>query len=139
VNILDPVVALGIVIGVLLASWFNYILNRAPGSDPDDFLIGPAVMEIRCDCFINTMIVGGIVVVALAIMSSVFASRMELYIVGIAAYIIITLAGVYGRKKRHEDWRDLNGILERSVPPSRNQTLRERLDTLFRDYEEEDY
>jgi uncharacterized membrane protein HdeD (DUF308 family) len=84
------------------------------------------------------MIVGGIVVVALAIMSSVFASRTEMYIVGILAYIVITLAGVYGRKKRHEDWRELDGILKRSVPRSRNPTRRNNLDMLFRDYEEED-
>ncbi|MHA2140263.1 MAG: hypothetical protein ACXADF_03460 [Candidatus Thorarchaeota archaeon] len=135
---MDPLVALSIVCGVLLASWFNYILNRAPGSDPDDYLIGPRALEIRCDCFINTMIVGGIVVVALAIMSSVFASRTEMYIVGILAYIVITLAGVYGRKKRHEDWRELDGILKRSVPRSRNPTRRNNLDMLFRDYEEED-
>ena len=136
---LDPVVALGILGGVLFASWFNYILNRAPGSDPDDFLVGPAVLEIRCDCFINTMIVGGIVVLAMAIISSVFASRTEMYIVGIVAYVVITLAGVYGRKKRHEDWKELDGILKRSFPESRNHTRRDRLDMLFRDYDEEDY
>jgi hypothetical protein len=86
------------------------------------------------------MIVGGIVVLALAIMSSAFASRTEMCLVGIVAYIIITLAGAYGRKKRHEEWRDLNGILNRSVPQSRNPARRDRLDMLFRDYdEEEDY
>ena len=136
---LDPVVVLGILGGVLFASWFNYILNRAPGSDPDDFLIGPPALGIRCDCFINTMIVGGIVVIAMAIMSSVFASRTEMYIVGIVSYIIITLAGAYGRKKRHEDWRDLNGILKRSVPQTGNPARRDRLDMLFRDYDEEDF
>ncbi|MHA2300898.1 MAG: hypothetical protein ACXACD_08075 [Candidatus Thorarchaeota archaeon] len=136
---LDPVVALGILGGVLFASWFNYILNRAPGSDPDDFLIGPPALEIRCDCFINTMIVGGILVLAMAIMSPVFASRTEMYVVGIVSYIIITLAGVYGRKKRQEEWRELNGILKRSVPQSGNPTRRDRLDMLFRDYDEEDY
>jgi hypothetical protein len=136
---LEPVIAIGILGGVLFASWFNYILNRAPGSDPDDFLIGPQVLEIRCDCFINTMIVGGIAVLAMALMSSVFDSRTELYIVGIVSYIVITIAGVYGRKKRHEDWRELNGILKRSFPESRNPTRRDRLDMMFRDYEEEDY
>ncbi|MFX1261330.1 MAG: hypothetical protein ACFFAZ_04520 [Promethearchaeota archaeon] len=135
---MDPIVALGVLGGVLLASWFNYILNRAPGSDPDDFLIGPPALEIRCDCFINTMIVGGIAVLAMALMSSFFASRTELYIVGILSYIVITLAGVYGRKKRHEDWRQLDGILERSVPESRNPLGRDRLDMMFRDYEEDD-
>lgn len=135
---LDPIVALGIVGGVLFASWFNYILNRAPGSDPDDFLIGPKALEIRCDCFINTMIVGGIVVLAMALMSSAFATRMEMYLVGLVAYFIITLAGAYGRKKRHEDWRELNGILKRSVPQSRNLIRRDRLDMLFRDYDEEE-
>jgi hypothetical protein len=135
---LDPIIALGIVGGVLFASWFNYILNRAPGSDPDDFLIGPKALEIRCDCFINTMIVGGIVVLAMAIMPSAFVTRIEMYIVGIVAYIIITLAGAYGRKKRHEDWRELNGILKRSVPQSRNPVRRDRLDMLFRDYDEEE-
>jgi ABC-type xylose transport system permease subunit len=75
----------------------------------------------------------------MAIMSSVFASRTEMYIVGIVAYVIITLAGVYGRKKRHEDWRELDGILKKSFPESRIRTRRDRLDTLFRDYDEEDY
>ncbi|MFX1272064.1 MAG: hypothetical protein ACFFAX_10275, partial [Promethearchaeota archaeon] len=121
---MDPVVALGILGGVLLASWFNYILNRAPGSDPDDFLVGPPALEIQCDCFLNTMIVGGIAVLAMALMSSFFASRIELYIVGILSYIVITLAGVYGRKKRHEDWMELDGILKKSFPESRNPTRR---------------
>ncbi|MFW9803307.1 MAG: hypothetical protein ACFFFC_11675 [Candidatus Thorarchaeota archaeon] len=136
---MNPVVALGILGGVLFASWFNYILNRAPGSDPDDFLIGPPEMELRCDCFINTMIVGGIAVLAMAIMSSIFDSRTDLYIVGAISYIVITLAGVYGRKKRQEDWRELDGILKRSFPESRNPARRDRLDMMFRDYEEEDY
>ena len=138
-NELDPIIALGIIGGVLVASWFNYMLNRAPGSDPDDFLIGPKALEIRCDCFINTMIVGGIVVLALAIMSSMFASRVELYVVGIIAYFVITIAGVYGRKKRHEEWKELNGILKRSVPRSNESTRRDRLDMLFRDYDEDDF
>jgi hypothetical protein len=134
----DPVVALGILGGVFFATWFNYILNRAPGSDPDDFLVGPSALEIRCDCFINTMIVGGIAVLAMALMSSFFISRTELYIVGLVSYIVITLAGVYGRKKRHEDWRELDGILKRSVPKSRNPVGRDRLDMMFRDYDNDD-
>ncbi|MFW9913053.1 MAG: hypothetical protein ACFFEU_11310 [Candidatus Thorarchaeota archaeon] len=135
---MDPVVALVILGGVIFASWFNYILNRAPGSDPDDFLVGPPALEIRCDCFINTMIVGGIAVLAMALMSSFFISRTELYIVGIVSYMVITLAGVYGRKKRHEDWRELDGILKRSVPKSRNPIRRDRLDMMFRDYDDDD-
>ena len=85
------------------------------------------------------MIVGGIVVVALAIMSSAFASRAEMYVVGITAYIIITIAGIIGRRRRYKDWQVLDGVLKRSVPYSQRQATRDRLDILFRDEEEDEY
>lgn len=135
---LDAIFALGICIAVIVASWFNYILNRAPGSEPDDFRIGPAALGLQCDCFINTMIVGGIVVVALAIMSSSFASRAEMYVVGITAYIIITVAGILGRRRRYEDWQVLDGVLKRSIPQSQRQATQERLDILFREDDDDD-
>jgi hypothetical protein len=136
---LDPVVFLLIAVGVVLVSWFNYMLNRAPGADPDDFLIGPEGMQIQCDCFLNTMIVGGIFVVAVAIASSAFASRTELYLIGLTAYVIITAAGVYGRRRRYIDWKELDGVLHRAIPrPPRKSFDRDRLDIFFEGEDEED-
>ncbi len=125
--------------GVVVVSWFNYILNRAPGSDPDDFLIGPEGMQIQCDCFLNTMIVGGIFVVAVAIASSTFASRNELYLIGIIAYLIITAAGVYGRRRRYKEWKELNGVLQRAVPKAPQKAYDiDRLDIFFEEDEEDE-
>ena len=59
---MDPVVGVILVIGSILAIIFNYFLNRAPGSDPEDFVIGPQELGIKCDCFLNTIIVAGIAV-----------------------------------------------------------------------------
>jgi len=136
---LDPFVFLLIVAGVVVVSWFNYILNRAPGSDPDDFLIGPEGMQLQCDCFLNTMIVGGIFVVAVAIASSAFASRTELYLIGLIAYAIITAAGVYGRRRRYNDWKELDGVLQRAVPKAPRRAFdSDRLDVFFEGDDEDD-
>jgi hypothetical protein len=135
---LDPLAFLLIVAGVVVVSFFNYILNRAPGSDPDDFLIGSEGMKIQCDCFLNTMIVGGIFVVAMAIMSSAFASRTELYLIGIAAYIAITAAGIYGRRRRYTDWKELNGVLYRAVPRPPRKTFDSDRQDIFFEEEDED-
>lgn len=136
---LDPFVFLLIAAGVVVVSWFNYLLNRAPGSDPDDFLIGPEGMQIQCDCFLNTMIVGGIFVVAVAIASSAFASRTELYLIGTIAYVIVTAAGVYGRRRRYNDWKELDGVLQRAVPKAPPRAFdSDRLDIFFEEDDEED-
>ena len=136
---LDPFVFLLIAAGVVVVSWFNYILNRAPGSDPDDFLIGPEGMQLQCDCFLNTMIVGGIFVVAVAIASSAFTSRTELYLIGIIAYVLITAAGVYGRRQRYNEWKELDGVLQRAVPKAPRRAFdRDRLDIFFEEDDEDD-
>ncbi|NHJ14839.1 MAG: hypothetical protein EAX95_14255 [Candidatus Thorarchaeota archaeon] len=120
---MDPIVFLLVIVAVLVASAFNYFLNRAPGSVPEDYTIGPAEFEIRCDCCLNPLIVGGILVIALAIMSASFDSRTELYIVGFTAFIIVTIAGIYGRRQRHKDWEELDAVLERVVPEPPRQIL----------------
>ena len=101
---------------VLLASAFNYYLNLAPGADPEDFQVGPTQLGITCDCSLNILIIGGIVVLALSAVSGLFESRLELYIVGIAAFSMITIAGFIGRRRRHHEWKELRIAIERSVP-----------------------
>ncbi|MFX1602171.1 MAG: hypothetical protein ACFFCK_01715 [Promethearchaeota archaeon] len=136
---MDPIVFFLIAVGVVVVSCFNYILNRAPGSDPDDFLIGPEGMQMQCDCFLNTMIIGGIFVVAVAIASSNFASRTELYLIGLTAYVIITAAGIYGRRQRYNDWKELDGVLHRAVPKAPPRTFdNDKLDIFFEGEDEED-
>ena len=48
--------------------------------------------------------------------SGLFDSRLELYIVGIAAFSIITIAGFIGRRRRHREWKELRRVIERAVP-----------------------
>jgi hypothetical protein len=105
-----------LVVVVLLASVFNYFLNLASGSDPEDFQVGPPQLSITCDCSLNILIIGGIVVLALSAVSGVFESRLELYIVGIAAFSMITLAGFIGRRRRHREWSEVLRAIERAVP-----------------------
>jgi hypothetical protein len=133
---LDPILLLGLIIGVTLAAAFNYILNRAPGSVPEDYAIGPPGMEVRCDCCLNPLIVGGILVIALAIMSSSFESRTELYVVGLISFIIVSVAGILGRRRRYADWKDLGDVLERVVPSKESYYRRTPFD--FDSPEEED-
>ncbi len=135
---LDPILLFGLIVGVTLAAAFNYLLNRAPGSVPEDYTIGPPNMEIRCDCCLNPLIVGGIFVIALAIMSSSFESRTELYLVGLISFIIVTIAGILGRRRRYEDWKELGDILERVVPPKDSFYRRTPFDFDSPDDEEED-
>lgn len=103
-------------IAVLLAAAFNYYLNLAPGSDPEDFQVGPPQLGITCDCPLNILIIGGIIALALSSVSGFFDSRTELVIVGIASFSIITIAGYIGRRRRHREWKELHKAIERSVP-----------------------
>ncbi len=105
-----------LVIAVLLAAAFNYYLNLAPGSDPEDFQVGPPQLGITCDCPLNILIIGGIIALALSSVSGFFDSRTELVIVGIASFSIITIAGYIGRRRRHREWKELHKAIERSVP-----------------------
>ncbi|TFG09288.1 hypothetical protein EU538_05620 [Candidatus Thorarchaeota archaeon] len=104
--------------GVALAALFNYYLNRAPGSDPDDFTIGPPQLGVRCDCIFNILVLGGIVVIALAAASSIFSTRLELYVVGISAFVAITAAGYLGRRSRYREWQEMAKVFKRALPDS---------------------
>ena len=95
---------------------FNYYLNRAPGSDPEDFLVGPDELGIKCDCFLNTIIVAGIAAFAVSVSSTAFDNRIELYIIAIIVFVIVTIAGVIGRRQRYRDWKEMADIIKRSVP-----------------------
>ncbi len=107
-----------LVVVVLLSAAFNYYLNLAPGADPEDFQVGPPQLGITCDCSLNILIIGGIVVLALSAVSGIFTSRTELYLIGIISFSLITAAGFIGRRKRHQEWRDLQRAIERAVPIS---------------------
>ncbi len=124
---------------VLLATAFNYYLNLAPGSDPEDFQVGPPQLGITCDCSLNVVIIGGILVLALSAASGLFNSRVELYLVGIVSFSLITLAGYIGRKRRYREWRELHKAIERSVPRSSIYGLdRAPIDILFDEDDDED-
>jgi hypothetical protein len=112
----DLLVQLLLVVGVAVAAVFNYFLNLAPGSEPQDFEVLHVGSGVRCDCFLNTLILGGIVALAMALSSSAFSSRTELYAYGFLSFALITLAGIMGRLRRHREWRDMDGVLERVLP-----------------------
>ena len=134
---MDPLIGFIIAIGILIAAAFNYILNRAPGSDPEDFQVGPPQLGIRCDCVLNTLIIGSILVLALSASSSVFETRTELHIVGFIAFAVITAAGIHGRIIRHREWRELGEILERAVPKPPDRPYPESFDIVIEDDDEE--
>lgn len=134
---MDLLIGFVIVVGVLIAALFNYILNRAPGSDPEDFQVGPPQLGIKCDCFLNTLIIGSILILALSASSYVFETRTELHIVGFIAFVIITAAGIYGRIMRHREWRELGEILERAVPKPPDRPYPESFDISIEDEDEE--
>ncbi|UCE09419.1 MAG: hypothetical protein JSW61_10655 [Candidatus Thorarchaeota archaeon] len=138
---MDPTIwaIIGLSIGAL--AFLNYLLNHAPGSDPEDFQLGPAELGVSCDCFLIPMVLGGIAVLGLSISSGAFDSREELYIVGIVAFSIITLAGYIGRRRRYREWRELRRIFERAVPTSTiHRPVDNPVDIQYEfDDEEEDY
>ena len=107
-----------LVVVVLLATAFNYYLNLAPGADPEDFQVGPPQLGITCDCSLNIIIIGGIVVLGMSAASGLFDSRIMLYIVGIVAFSVITIAGFIGRRRRHQEWKELRKVIARAVPTS---------------------
>ncbi|MHA2024853.1 MAG: hypothetical protein ACW98U_03035 [Candidatus Thorarchaeota archaeon] len=130
-----------IIIGTLLAAAFNYVLNLAPGSDPEDFRVGPQEMNITCDCPINILIIGGIVVLALSAVTGVFSTREELYLVGGITFTVITIAGLIGRRRRHREWKELRRAIRRAVPGSYADYRSAPMDIVFEedDEEEDDY
>ena len=137
---MDILTWIGIVVVVLLSSVFNYYLNLAPGSDPEDFQVGPPQLGITCDCSLNILIIGGIVVLALSAISGLFDSRLELYIIGIVAFSLITVAGFIGRRRRHREWRELRKAIERAVPATSFLGFgRAPVDIAFEDEDEEEF
>ncbi|MGY5856279.1 MAG: hypothetical protein RTS72_06740 [Candidatus Thorarchaeota archaeon] len=129
-----------LVVVVLLASAFNYYLNLAPGADPEDFQVGPPQLGLTCDCSLNILIIGGIVVLALSAVSGLFDSRLELYIVGIVAFSLITIAGFIGRRRRHREWKELRRIIERAVPSTSFLGLkRAPVEISFEDDDEDEF
>ncbi|MFW9979293.1 MAG: hypothetical protein ACFFEJ_14510 [Candidatus Thorarchaeota archaeon] len=125
-----------IAVGTLLAALFNYYLNRAPGSDPDDFQVGPPELGITCDCYLNTLIVSVIGVVAVLATSSSFGSVWELVIVGATVFFTITIAGILGRHHRYREWKTIQRVLVRAVP-SVSETRPSSTDLYFDEDEEE--
>ncbi|MGY5864019.1 MAG: hypothetical protein RTV41_05410 [Candidatus Thorarchaeota archaeon] len=127
-----------IIIGTLLAAAFNYILNLAPGSDPEDFRVGPKEMNITCDCQINILIIGGIMVLALSAVSGVFSTREELYLVGGVSFAVITIAGYIGRRRRYREWKELRKAIRRAVPGSYADYRKAPVDVMFEEDDEDD-
>jgi hypothetical protein len=127
-----------VIIGTLLAAGFNYIMNLAPGSDPEDFQIGPREMNITCDCQLNILIVGGIMILALSAISGVFTTREELYLIGGISFTVVTIAGYIGRRKRHREWKELRKAIRRAVPGSYADYRRAPVDIMFEDDDDED-
>lgn len=126
-----------LVVAVLLSSAFNYLLNRAPGADPEDFRVGPPQLGITCDCSLNVLVIGAIMVLALSSVSDLFITRLELYSVGIISFAAITAAGLIGRRRRHKDWEELRRTIERAVPASSFYGLgRAPIDIAFDDDED---
>jgi len=111
--LMEPLTFLAVAIGVTGLSIFNYYLNLAPGSEPEDFNVASEI-PIRCDCFLSTIILGGIAALCVAISSFAF-TREELYAVGIAAFAIVTAAGIVGRRRRHMMWDEMHGVFRRAV------------------------
>jgi hypothetical protein len=103
---------------ITVVSIFNYFLNLAPGSDPEDFRVGPRELGATCDCFLNTLILGSIMVVSLAAASGAFPTRNELIVAGALSFGVVTLAGILGRVKRHREWKETRKAIQRAVPVS---------------------
>lgn len=128
---------LWIIAFVAVGSFFNYFLNRAPGSDPDDFRIGPLNSEISCDCFLNTLIIGAITAVMIILSASLFDSTTELLYTGVVGFLVVWMAGILGRMKRHAEWKEFDEVVRRAVPaPIFDEIDQERLDIAFEDEDE---
>lgn len=112
---MDTLTLLLVIAGVLIVALFNYYLNLAPGSDPDDFAVGPPQMNITCDCYLNTLILGGIMLIAFSAGSSLFDSRLELYFIGGIAFAAVTIAGIIGRRKRYTEWKEDEKVIRRAI------------------------
>lgn len=113
---MDILILAILIVAILALAVFNYYLNLAPGVNPEDFQIGPPQLNMTCDCSLNTLILGGILVIALSAGSGMFQSRIELYIVGIIAFSVVTVAGIIGRRRRHSEWKEFDKVIRRAIP-----------------------
>jgi hypothetical protein len=138
---LELLILATLIVVVSALALFNYYLNLAPGSDPEDFNIGPPELNITCDCYLNTLILGGVLVIALGAGSGIFESRTELYASGIIAFTVVTLAGIIGRRRRYKEWKEFDKIVRRAIPKKHLLTQnRTPIDIIFDDDEDdEDY
>jgi hypothetical protein len=136
----DPLILVFVIAGVLITALFNYYLNLASGSDPEDFALGPPQLNITCDCYLNTLILGGIMVIALSAGSSFFDSRMELYFFGGIAFTVVTIAGIIGRRRRHSEWKEDEKVIRRAIQKSQFGRIRDgAVDILFDDEDDDKY
>lgn len=135
---MDPLVLIFIIAGIFVIAIFNYYLNLAPGSDPEDFEVGPPQMNVTCDCYLNTLILGGIMVIAFSAASTLFSSRWELYFFGGIAFAVVTIAGIIGRRKRHAEWKEDEQVIRRAIQKSHLTRGRPGpIDILFDDDDDE--
>ncbi|MCK4567156.1 MAG: hypothetical protein KAU48_07595 [Candidatus Thorarchaeota archaeon] len=129
-----------VIAGIFVLVIFNYFLNLAPGSDPEDFALGPPQLNITCDCYLNTLFLGAILVVAFSAGSSIFSSRLELYFVGGLAFAVVTIAGIIGRRKRHNEWREDEQVIRRAVyTPGQMTSKRSPVEIVFDEEDDEDF
>lgn len=136
---MDTVTLVIVIAGVFVLSLFNYFLNLAPGSDPDDFALGPPQLNLTCDCYLNTLILGGILIVAFSAASTVFSSRIELYFIAGLAFAMVTIAGIVGRRKRHAEWKEDEKVIRRAIQKSGLTTgSRSPVDIIFDDDDDDD-
>lgn len=136
---MEPVTLVFIIAGVFILAIFNYYLNLAPGSDPDDFALGPPQMNMTCDCSLNTLILGGIMIIAFGAGSSLFDSRIELYLFGGLAFAVVTIGGIIGRRKRHAEWKEDEQVIRRAIQKSPyGQGIHSPVDIRFDDEDDDD-
>jgi hypothetical protein len=132
--VLNIVLLATVGLGILVASIINYYLNLAPGADPNDFQVGPNELGITCDCYLNMLIISSIVVLALALSSYMFDSAIEVVVLGIIGFVVVTLAGYYGRRKRYRHWEDMEDMLDRVIPRGRiRRPIDDTIDLFFDD------
>ncbi|TFH08001.1 MAG: hypothetical protein E4H14_07315 [Candidatus Thorarchaeota archaeon] len=137
---MDPVSLVIITAGILVITIFNYYLNLSPGSDPEDFAIGQPQLNINCDCYLNTLILGGIMIIAFSAASTLFSSRLELYVFGGIAFAVVTIAGIIGRRKRHAEWREDEQVIRRAIQKTQFERVRDgTVDILFDDEDDDKY
>ena len=128
-----------IVVAVSLLAVFNYYLNLAPGADPEDFRIGPPQLNLTCDCYLNPLIVGGVLVIAFSAGAGMFDTRPELFLTGIISFSIVTVAGVLGRRKRYNEWNEFDKVIRRALPKtSLMPPYRSPIDIIFDDEEDDE-